>query len=499
MHRRINGLFKLTVSVLAGSWALGCGAPTPEEALPSTDEQIASREDAAYILNSKAWGMSNGVASIPVCWETTGFDAEKGWVRSVIESRFEGQPFFHVDFTGWGQCGWFSSGIRIQISDTTSDNHPHVKALGNGLNGMGNGMLLNFTFNNWGTGGCHTSNVGESGRRYCIEAIGVHEFGHALSLAHEQNRGDKPGSCADSPQGSNGDMYVGNFDQGSLMAYCNPTWNNGGNLSQGDVAGLTRLYGGGGDVFVGSSSGGGFSSGQVRHRNFCVGNEVCLTGDFNGDGRQDLVAFTRGTTHDVFVSLSTGTGFNGDGWLWHDDFAYDVETPRVGDVNGDGKDDIIVFTHGPYNDVHVALSTGYSFGPASLWHGDFAYSGETPEVGDFNGDGRDDIVTFTHGSYNDVYVALSTGYSFGGAGLWHGDFAYSGEIPAVGDINGDGRDDIVTFLRGNQGHVYAATSSGGGFNGYAWLWSTGLCLAQDVCAVADVTGDGRADALGFKR
>jgi hypothetical protein len=550
MQRRTYGLFKLTVSVLAGSWALGCGGPAPEESQPATGEQLASRKDASYIHNGNAWSMSNGVASIPVCWDSTGFDTEKGWVRSIVEARFEGQPFFHVDFTGWGQCGVFSSGIRIQLSDTTSDNNPRVKALGRGLNGMANGMVLNFTFNNWGYGSCNTAVVGDSGRRYCIEAIGVHEFGHALSLAHEQNRGDKPSSCTDSPQGTNGDMYVGNFDQGSLMAYCNPTWNNGGNLSQGDVAGLARLYGGGGDVFVGSSTGSGFSSGQARHDGFCIGNEVCLTGDFNGDGRQDLVTFTRGTTHDVYVALSTGTGFNGSGWKWHDDFAYDGETPRVGDVNGDGKDDIVVFTHSPANDVYVALSTGSSFGGAGLWHGDFAYtgelpevgdfngdgrddivtftqgssndvyvalstgssfggaglwhgdfaySGETPKVGDFNGDGRDDIVTFTHGSASDVYVALSTGSSFGGAGLWHSDFAYSGEIPAVGDVNGDGRDDIVTFVRGSQGTVYAATSSGGSFNGYSWLWSTGLCLAQDVCAVADVTGDGRADAIGFKR
>lgn len=39
----------------------------------------------------------------------------------------------------------------------------------------------------------------------------------------------------------------------------------------------------------------------------------------------------------------------------------------------------------------------------------FAPQGEFPYVGDYSGDGKDDIVTFTHLPGADVYVALSTG------------------------------------------------------------------------------------------
>ena len=46
------------------------------------------------------------------------------------------------------------------------------------------------------------------------------------------------------------------------------------------------------------------------------------------------------------------------------------------------------------------------------WNDFFGLNGETLTTGDFNGDGKDDIVAFTHGSLADVYIALSTGTSF---------------------------------------------------------------------------------------
>ena len=88
-----------------------------------------------------------------------------------------------------------------------------------------------------------------------------------------------------------------------------------------------------------------------------------------------------------------------------------VQVSRAGDFNGDGKADIITFTRGANADVFVSLSNGAGFLGASIWH-DFwapgAPTGEVPTVGDFNGDGKDDIVTFTRGDDRaDVLVALS--------------------------------------------------------------------------------------------
>ena len=171
-------------------------------------------------------------------------------------------------------------------------------------------------------------------------------------------------------------------------------------------------------------------------------------------------------------------------------------------VNGDGRADLIAFTRGTTGDVYVALGTanGGFAGTGIKWHDFFAINSETPLVGDWNGDGKDDIAAFTGGTTGDVYVTFSTGAAFNGTGLkWHDFFCINAEVPFAGDVNHDGKDDLVSFARDAGGHVYAARSNGAAFVGTNWVWTTGLCIGDDVCGLADVTGDGRADALAFGR
>src|SRR2546423_13118464 len=105
------------------------------------------------------------------------------------------------------------------------------------------------------------------------------------------------------------------------------------------------------------------------HDNFSFSSEIPLTGDFNGDGKADIATFTRGTTGDVYVALSTGSSFSGTGWKWHDSFCYNSEIPLVGDFNGDHKADLATFTRGSTGDVFVAVSPGRSFS-GTRWEGD---------------------------------------------------------------------------------------------------------------------------------
>jgi hypothetical protein len=182
------------------------------------------------------------------------------------------------------------------------------------------------------------------------------------------------------------------------------------------------------------------------------------------------------------VALSTGGSFSGTGVKWHDYFAAGSETPAVGDFNGDNKDDIATFTRGAAADVYVALSTGGSFaGTGVKWHDYFAAGSELASVGDVNGDNRDDIVTFTRGAAADVYVALSRGSYFTGTGVkWHDYFAVGREIPGVGDFSGDGRADIATFTRGAAADVYVARSTGRTFIGTGVKWHNFFAVGAEI-------------------
>ncbi|GAA3951043.1 S8 family serine peptidase [Actinoplanes auranticolor] len=220
--------------------------------------------------------------------------------------------------------------------------------------------------------------------------------------------------------------------------------------------------------------------------------------DVNGDGRDDIVSFTRGAAADVTVALSTGSAF-GPATRWHEYFSAGNEYPLLGDVDGDGRADLITFTRGNAAHVYVARSRGTSFGPSELWHTWFAAGRETPLVGDFDGDGRADIATLTRGASRDVYVALSDGSRFVGTSVrWHDDFVGDDQVPLVGDFDGDGRDDIFAVGRFGRNEVTVGRSTGSGLT-ILYRRLDHLLSDTQVPVAGDFNGDGRADVAAVDR
>lgn len=226
-----------------------------------------------------------------------------------------------------------------------------------------------------------------------------------------------------------------------------------------------------------------------------------LFGDVDGDGRDDLIAPTAGG--DVFVGLSLGFQF-ATPQLWLSGFCGPI--CQTADVDGDGRADVVSYAWGDganpgSADVRVAVSTGSQFADRGVWNDGFCVTEQVCRLGDVNGDGRADLVAFTPNT-GLVWVSHSTGRSFGENAVRNNYFCIVTERCHVGDVDGDGLDDLVLFKPsspdGQKGNVLWARSTGTGFE--AARYGHGFfCIDNEICSVADFDGDGRSDIMLLKQ
>jgi len=227
-----------------------------------------------------------------------------------------------------------------------------------------------------------------------------------------------------------------------------------------------------------------------------------LVGDFDGDGRKD-VAMWRDGWNSIPVYFSQGNGT----FDWHNPYQAENFTNGswmrhlVGDFDGDGRSDILTTANG-WNSTPVCFTWpargGFhctNFVTTTYWIND---STANLVVGDFNGDHRSDIAVWKQG-WNSTPVYLSNG---------DGSFRISNYLTSaaevnnplatriVADFNGDGRSDIVVVTPGTIDVAFYLSNGNGSFNRVVESQGAGvwLSVASDILT-GDFDGDGRPDLV----
>ncbi|MBL4885646.1 MAG: VCBS repeat-containing protein, partial [Planctomycetaceae bacterium] len=219
-----------------------------------------------------------------------------------------------------------------------------------------------------------------------------------------------------------------------------------------------------------------------------------VSGDFNGDGIDDIAGWTPDGGWWVGIAQPNGSFVTTKWAQWR---TTDVKEIHVGDFNGDGKDDIAgLFKRSGTNkgDWWIAESTGSSF--ASNKRGTFGnYSGiDTVLIGDFDGTGRDDIAVMTSGGEWWTYLSQVNTFSVSFWTRWNVTSGVNNIL--VGDFDGNGTDDVAgLFGTGTSRDWWVGLSTASSFLNEKWeTWAVSSTLNHVLAG--DFNGDGATDIAG---
>lgn len=236
---------------------------------------------------------------------------------------------------------------------------------------------------------------------------------------------------------------------------------------------------------------------------FSSSSSTYYTGDFNGDGKMDLLIKTTGAYNCLIYEFNFPDGGgvtpvligqSNIAWGVGDSFTKIKEVPF--DMNGDGKTELLAldYTGSRVYGLQEETTAMYEICSSSSIN-----NANVNLFGDFNGDGMTDIFSFDPN--NNWMVNISKGNEFEQAPITtfsgFNAYIYNNNFYAY-DMNGDGKSDIVVVGKGTNIYdpavkIYVGYSDGQNFDLQTYTPVSTIQVSPDYNLFGDYNGDGVTD------
>ena len=188
-----------------------------------------------------------------------------------------------------------------------------------------------------------------------------------------------------------------------------------------------------------------------------------MLADMDGDGRMDLVIWRASTGTWYWLTSSSGYVSAGSK-QWGNQSQGDI--PKLGDIDGDGRADLIVWRPAIGTWFWLTSSSGYNTSSPGIKQFGNQSQGDVPMIGDLDGDGRTELVVWRASNGTWFWLTSTTGYASGSGIQWGSQS--NGDVPLLTDLDGDGKMDLTVWrtssgtwfwLKSLQGYSYSSFGS----------------------------------------